>query len=229
MSAVAETTRRPPLADTAQCATEPVCEAVPESASLASTQPAPQPPSRVIRARRDLATLPEPRVLAIAPLSLRAGIALMAGCYVMLGAWRLAAVLTGVPGATSQEVTLALLTILLGVCMQAILKPWDWRAWVGFAVTSEGLYLPGRGRKVVFVPWLALVDIEPRYSRAGRPASSLRLTLRLDPQNWARVSRFARIEHGGDGEGRVRIFHLPTRSNEAGITAERIAELNPLG
>ena len=34
-----------------------------------------------------------------------------------------------------------------------VFRPQDWRNWIGFAATREGLYLPGRGRGVVFVPW----------------------------------------------------------------------------
>lgn len=188
-----------------------------------------RPGPDVIRWRRDLARLSEPRYLAVTPRKLRAGIAMLAAGYALLGAWRLFAVLAAnpsaaIPGSAALgDVPLALSIIGLGIVIQALFKPWDWTAWICFAATSEGLYLPGRRRAVVFVPWFDVVKIENAPTPRGRRCSAVRLTLSLDEQNWARLSRFARVE----GEGQIRVFHLPTEFVRTAISGARIEALNP--
>lgn len=177
--------------------------------------------ARPIEMRRDLARLPEPRFLGVAPWRLRwlstGAMALMA----VFGAVGLAAFFSGAPQTPPFGSAIAALALAGGLGGLAIFRPQDWRGWIVFAAVPGGLYLPGRGRRVVFVPWFSVLDIAGVDGQAKAGRGHVRLTLRLDRQNWSRLSRLLNI----DGQEEVRSLALPGHGLSPDEAAARIAAL----
>lgn len=175
-----------------------------------------------IRLRRDLADLPEPRYLHVTPTWLRRVVAGLAGvCVLTGGAFGYFGYITSDIGwayATSGLAVLAAGGLVLFRVLFA-----DWRDWIDLAATADGLYLPGRGKTMVFVSWLdvAAISVVRRPWLEGR-LSHLKFTLRLSNDHWKSFSRLARIR----GDSLVRSYSTSalTGSGEdlaAGIQATR--------
>lgn len=175
-----------------------------------------------IRLRRELADLPEPRFLHVTPTWLRCVAALLAAFCLLIGGGLgyIGLVAPGIDWITAASGLAALAAGGLVICRVLFT---DWRDWIDLAVTSDGLYLPGRGKGVVFISWpeVAAISVVRRPWLEGR-LSHLKLTLRLPEDRWKSFSRFARIK----GENPMRSYTMSalTASGEelaAGIQAIR--------
>lgn len=177
----------------------------------ASTEVAasPEPPALAPAAAhspRDLSDLPEPRYVYMTPFYFRVLVAGVFAFAAVLGSWALAQVLFAVAapsaaGGSLQIMAAGALALLLCGAAFRFCNPLDRQKWFRLALTRDGLYFPGRGSNLIFVPWSALVavDVERWYGKGGEH-SAARLRLDLDDQSWSRFGRAARIE----GKGRVR-------------------------
>ncbi len=178
-----------------------------------------------IRLRRELADLPEPRFLHVTPTWLRCVAATLAVLCVLIGGGLgyfsylgyVASDIDWVIAATGLAALAAGGLVIVRVLFT------DWRDWIDLAVTADGLYLPGRGKGVVFISWpeVAAISVVRRPVLEGR-LSHLKLTLRLPEDRWKSFSRFARIK----GENPLRSYTMSalTASGEelaAGIQAIR--------
>lgn len=163
-----------------------------------------------IHSRGDLTDLPVPHYLCVTPFWFRLFVAALMALAAVLVSVALAHVLLGPATAHDADGSLqiavrAVLAILLCGLALRFCNPLDRGKWFRFALTRDGLYLPGRGASLVFVPWSALVaiDVERWYGKGGEH-SAAKLSLDLDDESWSRFSRGARIA----GKGRVRCISV---------------------
>jgi len=158
-----------------------------------------------IRLRRDLADLPEPRFVHVTPAWLRAVAAALGAVLAFAGGWlcyvEVAALQTdwrwfGGGAAVLMAGGFVLRYVLTG----------DARDWIDIAAAEDGLYLPGRRKGVMFVPWPSVTGISVvRPPLLDGRLNRLKLTLRLPEEKWNGFSRFAPIA----GEGEVRSYTVP--------------------
>ena len=165
--------------------------------------------------RQDLANLPEPRVLDVTPDWFRLFVAALAGMNATIGGTVLGGSLirwSFDPLASA----LGAVALIGGAAIWVLSKPEDRRQWINLAATPDGLYLPARKRRAVFVPWSTVSDIAIyKWYGKGGEHSAVKLTLELPEETWARFSPLASIE----GSGTVRTFLVRSLS-----PAERLAE-----
>lgn len=155
------------------------------------------------REQGDLALLPEPRFIYSAPKWLRA----FTLCILLVGAVLSGGILVQALG-TDGNIWVAIWSAgALLICLVVLIngRPTDWRVWISLAASPDGLYLVGRKRRVIFVPWsdVEAIDIEQRvaYKGSGKFA---RLTLRLPEESWAQFGQLSSIK----GSGEVRQYLL---------------------
>lgn len=178
-----------------------------------------------IRLRRELADLPEPRFLHVTPTWLRCVAAMLAALCMLIGGG------FGYLGFAASSIdwiaaTAGLAALVAGGLVVFRVLFTDWRDWVDLAVTTDGLYLPGRGKRVVFISWsdVAAISVVRRPFLEGR-LSQLKLTLRLSEESWRRFSRFARIK----GNSPVRSYTLSALTASGEDLAAGIQAIRPSG
>lgn len=155
--------------------------------------------------QRDLSELPEPRFIYDTPLWLRVFVFALAGLGAVLGVGVIAQGAVA-PAAGWPYLVAGTPVFAASAWLLAVLRPGDWRRWIVLAADRSGLYLVGRRRRVVFVPWRDVHDIavETRITGTGAP-SHARLRLTLPAETWPRLARLAAIE----GDGTTRSYILP--------------------
>jgi hypothetical protein len=128
-------------------------------------------------------------------------------------------VLPGIAGAAAgadlQIVVVGMLSLLLSALFLRLFNPLDWGRWFCCALAADGIYLPGKRHRLVFVPWSAVegIDIERWYVKGEHSAA--RICLDLDQDIWSGFRRGARIA----GQGRRRWVTV----NVPGVKGEEIA------
>jgi len=181
--------------------------------------------------RRDLADLPEPRFLYVTPAWRRRRIVALAAILAAAGAGLLYAGVAG-PGIAWGHAGLGAAALAAGGAALVLVVVADWRDWIDFAAAADGVYLAGRGMKMVFVPWSQVTGISVLRSAAMfGETSRLKLTLRLPGEGWKQLSPLNRIV--GDGEVRSFVSSTLAASGEelaAGIQSvrDRLAPHLPL-
>jgi hypothetical protein len=170
------------------------------------------------RMQRDLAGLPEPKFLHDTPPWLHVFVTVTAGFGGILG---VGSILQGMGDVAARWAYVGLGALLCSACawFMFVLKPGDWRNWINLAADCRGLYLVGRGRQVIFVPWADVhkISVETRISGSGETTFA-RLRLTMDDANWSRTSRFASIE----GEGSTRDYILPSVARSGAEVAAQL-------
>jgi hypothetical protein len=178
--------------------------------------------SESIHAWRDLEELRRPNEIWLTPFWLRVFIAGLGVVAAVLTPFALAAILwewvsPGAPGDGIRTIVASVLAVFLSVRVLRFLNPLNQIRWFRFALTSEGLCLPSRGSRLLFVPWPAVVpvDIQRWIGGKGGELSAARLTLDLDEETWPWLKREARVE----GVGRTRLISVQI----ADVTGDEIA------
>ncbi len=118
-------------------------------------------------------------------------------------------------GADLQLVIGGLLSLLLSAFSLHLFNPLDWGKWFCCALAADGIYLPGKRHRLVFVPWSAVkgIDVERWYVKGEHSAA--RICLDLDQDIWSNFRRGARIA----GQGRRRWVTV----NVPGVKGEEMA------
>jgi hypothetical protein len=162
--------------------------------------------SESIHAWRDLEELRHPNEIWLTPFWFRVFVAGLGVVAAILTSIALASIVWkwAYPGALSDGLRIIVAGVL-AVCLSKMvlrfLNPFNQQRWFRFALTSEGLCLPARDSRLLFVPWPAVVSVDvQRWYGKGGEHSAARLTLDLDVETWPWFKREARV----DGIGRVR-------------------------
>lgn len=125
----------------------------------------------------------------------------------------------GIAGAAAsanlQLVIAGMLSLLLSAFSLRLFNPLDWERWFCCALAADGIYLPGKRHRLVFVPWSAVegIDVERWYVRGEHSAARIRLD--LDQDIWGAFRRGARI--AGQERRRWVTVHVP------GVKGDEIA------